>query len=412
MAQLNLTITQEEMQALLQQDQSAAFRELLRGCLNSILQAESAEQLKAAPYERTESRTDSRNGSRERTLNTRIGQIVLQVPRHREVPFKTLVFENYSRSEGALITTMAEMVVNGTSSRKVGKVMETLCGKAFSKSTVSDACKELDRQVEAFRNRPINGRYPFMTVDATYFKVRENHRITSKALMIAYGINEEGKREILGFASYEKESKETWKAFLMDLKKRGLNGLLMVVSDGHEGIRYALDQVFPGVAWQRCQFHFSKNISEKAPQKYQAAIRAELQELFNSGTIEAARAKRDEILSEYQDVAEAAMKCLEEGFEDSMTVMTLPAGMRKCFRTSNHIERLNRELKRRSNVIGVFPNEQSLLRLMGSVLIERNELIQTYKAVFSRENCQALRMSDVPKMLSEIADVQHSLRTV
>ena len=168
MAQLNLTITQEEMQALLQQDQSAAFRELLRGCLNSILQAESAEQLKAAPYERTEARTDSRNGSRERTLNTRIGQIVLQVPRHREVPFKTLVFENYSRSEGALITTMAEMVVNGTSSRKVGKVMETLCGKAFSKSTVSDACKELDRQVEAFRNRPINGRYPFMTVDATY----------------------------------------------------------------------------------------------------------------------------------------------------------------------------------------------------------------------------------------------------
>ena len=229
------------MQALLQQDQSTAFRELLRGCLNIILQAESAEQLKTAPYERTEARTDSRNGSRERTLNTRIGQIVLRVPRHREVPFKTLVFENYSRSEGALITTMAEMVVTGTSSRKVGKIMETLCGKSFSESTVSEACKELDRQVKEFRNRPLTGRYPFMTVDATYFKVRENHRIISKALMIAYGVSEEGRREVLDFFSYENEAKETWKAFLLDLKKRGLNGLLMVVSDVHEGIRYALD---------------------------------------------------------------------------------------------------------------------------------------------------------------------------
>ena len=311
-----------------------------------------------------------------------------------------------------MITTMAEMVVNGTSSRKVGKVMETLCGKSFSKSTVSDACKELDRQVEEFRSRPITGRYPFMAVDATYFKVRENHRIISKALMIAYGVSEEGNREVLGFSSYANESKETWKAFLLDLKKRGLNGLLMVVSDAHEGIRYALDEVFSGVAWQRCQFHFSKNISEKAPKKYQAAIRAELQELFNSKTIEAARAKLEEIIAEYRGVAEAAMKCLEEGFEDSMTVMTLPAGMRKYFRTSNHIERLNRELKRRSNVIGVFSNEQSLLRLMGSVLIERNEILQTGKAVFSKESCQALRMSDVPRRLSEIADLQHGLRAV
>ena len=175
----------------------------------------------------------------------------------------------------------------------------------------------------------------------------------------------------------------------------------MVVSDAHEGIRYALDEVFSGVAWQRCQFHFSKNISEKAPKKYQAAIRAELQELFNSKTIEAARAKLEEIIAEYRGVAEAAMKCLEEGFEDSMTVMTLPAGMRKYFRTSNHIERLNRELKRRS-----------LLRLMGSVLIERNEILQTGKAVFSKESCQALRMSDVPRRLSEIADLQHGLRAV
>lgn len=412
MAQINLTLTQEEIQVLLSEDRDAAFRRLLEDSLNSILQAESAEQLKAGRYERTQARTDSRNGTRERTLNTRIGQIVLQVPRHREQPFKTLVFENYARSEGALITTMAELVVNGVSSRKVGKVMETLCGKSFSKSTVSEVCKELDEQVETFRNRPINGRYPFMTVDATYFKVRENHRIISKAFMIAYGVDEEGKREILGFDTYANESKETWKTFLLGLKKRGLNGLLMITSDAHEGIRYALDQVFPGVAWQRCQFHFSKNISEKVPKKYQADVRAQLQEMFNSETIEAARMKRDELLAEYREVAEDAMKCLEEGFEAAMTVMTLPAGMRKFFRTSNHIERLNRELKRRSNVIGVFPNEKSLLRLMGSVLIERNEIVQSSKAIFSQERCQSLRISEIPKRLSEIADQQRCLLRV
>lgn len=412
MAQINLTLTQEEIQVLLSEDRDAAFRRLLEDSLNSILQAESAEQLKAGRYERTQARTDSRNGTRERTLNTRIGQIVLQVPRHREQPFKTLVFENYARSEGALITTMAELVVNGISSRKVGKVMETLCGKSFSKSTVSEVCKELDEQVETFRNRPINGRYPFMTVDATYFKVRENHRIISKAFMIAYGVDEEGKREILGFDTYANESKETWKTFLLGLKKRGLNGLLMITSDAHEGIRYALDQVFPGVAWQRCQFHFSKNISEKVPKKYQADVRAQLQEMFNSETIEAARMKRDELLAEYREVAEDAMKCLEEGFEAAMTVMTLPAGMRKFFRTSNHIERLNRELKRRSNVIGVFPNEKSLLRLMGSVLIERNEIVQSSKAIFSQERCQSLRVSEIPKRLSEIADQQRCLLRV
>lgn len=412
MGQINLTLTQEEIQVLLSEDRDAAFRRLLEDSLNSILQAESAEQLKAGRYERTQARTDSRNGTRERTLNTRIGQIVLQVPRHREQPFKTLVFENYARSEGALITTMAELVVNGISSRKVGKVMETLCGKSFSKSTVSEVCKELDEQVETFRNRPINGRYPFMTVDATYFKVRENHRIISKAFMIAYGVDEEGKREILGFDTYANESKETWKTFLLGLKKRGLNGLLMITSDAHEGIRYALDQVFPGVAWQRCQFHFSKNISEKVPKKYQADVRAQLQEMFNSETIEAARMKRDELLAEYREVAEDAMKCLEEGFEAAMTVMTLPAGMRKFFRTSNHIERLNRELKRRSNVIGVFPNEKSLLRLMGSVLIERNEIVQSSKAIFSQERCQSLRISEIPKRLSEIADQQRCLLRV
>lgn len=368
------------------------------------------EQLKASPYERSAERTDSRNGSRDRDLNTRVGRITLQVPRHRNVPFKTLVFENYSRSEAALVAGMAEMVVNGVSTRKVSRVMETLCGTSFSKSAVSDVCKDLDKAVKEFRNRPLEGDYPFLTVDATYFKVRENSRVISKAFMIAYGTNAEGHREILGFGVYANESSATWTDFLLGLKKRGLTGLLMITSDAHEGILNAIGKVFPTVPWQRCQFHFIRNITDKAPKKYQAGLQTELQELFNCKTMAEARKVRDRIMEDYRDVAEPAVTCLDEGFESAMTVMLLPAWLRRFYRTSNQIERLNKELKRRSKVIGVFPNEDSVLRLMGSVLMERHDAIQAGRAVFSKESLVSLMNSDVPAKLIVIAEEQRHLR--
>ena len=410
MAQLNITLNQDEILQLLSIDRNEAFRQLLQSSLNSILQAESEEQLKAAPYERSEERTDSRNGTRERSLTTRIGKIDLQVPRHRTQPFKTMIFENYSRSEAALVSCMAEMVVNGVSTRKVSQVVETLCGTSFSKSSVSDLCKDLDAKVDEFRKRPLIDPYPFLTIDATYFKVREDHRIISKAFMIAYGADSRGYREILGFGVYSKESKETWYSFLKSLKDRGLTGLLMITSDAHEGIRDAICRVFPDVPWQRCQFHFSRNISDKVPKKYQRGIRTELQEMFNSQTITEARKKRDEIIRDYRDVAESAMACLEEGFDSIMTAMVLPEPMRRQFRTSNHMERLNRELKRRSNAIGIFPNKESLLRLMGSVLIERNEVIlATHHAIFSPSQLEALLKTEVPVKLIKLAHEQKEL---
>lgn len=410
MAQLNITLNQEEIQALLLEDQGEAFKKILQASLNKILQAESAEKLKAEPYERSAERTDSRNGSRDRDLNTRVGRITLQVPRHRNVPFKTLVFENYSRSEAALVAGMAEMVVNGVSTRKVSRVMETLCGTSFSKSAVSDVCKDLDKAVKEFRTRPLEGDYPFLTVDATYFKVRENSRVISKAFMIAYGTNAEGHREILGFGVYANESSATWTDFLLGLKKRGLTGLLMITSDAHEGILNAIGKVFPTVPWQRCQFHFIRNITDKAPKKYQAGLQTELQELFNCKTMAEARKVRDRIMEDYRDVAEPAVTCLDEGFESAMTVMLLPAWLRRFYRTSNQIERLNKELKRRSKVIGVFPNEDSVLRLMGSVLIERHDAIQAGRAVFSKESLVSLMNSDVPAKLIVIAEEQRHLR--
>ncbi len=410
MAQFNITLNQEEILQLLLEDRGDAFKSILQASLNKILQVESSEQLKAAPYERSEDRTDSRNGTRERELNTRIGRIVLHVPRHRNVPFKTLVFDNYSRSEAALIASMAETVVNGVSTRKVSKVMETLCGTSFSKSTVSEVCRDLDKAVAEFRTRSLEGEYPFLTVDATYFKVRENSRIISKAFMIAYGTNAQGHREILGFGVYVNESAATWTDFLMGLKKRGLTGVLMITSDAHEGILAAIGKVFPTVPWQRCQFHFIRNITEKAPKKYQAGLRAELQEMFNCKSIAEARKIRDRIIEDYREVAETAVSCLDDGFESSMTVMLLPVGLRRYYRTSNHIERLNKELKRRSKVIGVFPNEDSVLRLMGSVLIELHDAMLAGRAIFSKDSLAALMKSDVPAKLVVIAGEQQQLR--
>ena len=409
MAQINITLNQDEILQLLSDNRDEAFKELLTASLNSILKTESREQLKAEPYERTEERTDSRNGFRDRDLNTRIGTITLHVPRHRNQPFHTMIFDNYSRSETALIAAMAEMVVNGVSTRKVSKVMETLCGTSYSKSAVSEVCRELDKEVEAFKNRPLTGKYPFLTVDATYFKVRENHRIISKAFMVAMATNEGGHPEVVGFGVYPRESKETWKDFMKSLCRRGLDGVLMITSDAHEGIRKAITEVFPEVPWQRCQFHFSRNISDRAPKKVQAGLHTELQEMFNSQTIEEARRKRDEIIRDYQDVAEKAMECLEEGFESSMTVLSLPKFIRTHYRTSNNVERLNRELKRRSDVTGVFPNEESMIRLMGSVLIDLNEAEQKKRKKFGKETLKTLQSEQTIAILQEIAEEQRRL---
>lgn len=410
MAQLNITLNQDEILQLLANDRDSAFAKLLQDSLNSILRAESTEQLKAEPYERSEERTGSRNGFRDRPLTTRIGQIILKVPKHRGgETFKTFVFDNYCRSEAALIATMAQMCVNGVSTRKVSQVMETLCGKSFSKSTVSEACKELDEKVKEFRERPLTREYPFMSIDATYFKVRENSRVISKAFMIAYAANSEGHREIIGFGVYCNESKETWNAFLKGLKARGLTGIRMITSDAHEGIIDAISKQFPEVPWQRCQFHFSRNITQKTPAKYQKGLASELQDMFNCKTIEAARKRRDEIIADYKDVAEEVMTCLDEGFEAAMTVMVLPGYLHKYFRTSNQIERLNKELKRRSKVIGVFPNEDSLMRLMGAVLMERNDHIASLRCVFKASTLQELMASDLPLKLVKIAKEQRQL---
>lgn len=403
MAQLNITLNEEEILHLMQTDRTDAFKKILETSLNQFLKAESKEQLNAERYERTEVRTDSRNGSYTRTLTTRLGTITLAVPRHRNIPFKSMVFDNYSTSEAALITAMAEMVVNGVATRKVGKVMETLCGRSFSKSSVSETCKELDKSVLEFKNKPLTVDYPFVCLDATYFSVRENHKVISKSLYIAYATNAKGVRDIIGFHVYPAETKVYWTEFLAWLKSKGLKGVKMFTSDAHEGIRHAMNNIFPEVPWQRCQFHFLKNIVDQVPKSYQKGISSELTGMFNSITIEEARKKRDRIINDYNDIAEKAMECLDKGFESAMTVMLLPEELRVTFRTSNHLERLNKEIKRRSKAIGIFPNVESLTRLMGAVMLERNEVLQqrVHPLFFAPTYTKLLSIEDELKKAAE-----------
>jgi len=408
MSQVNITINYDEVIALLSKDRNEAFAHLMKKVLDAFLIAESNEQIGAERHERSKDRKDYRNGTRERSLITRIGSINLRVPRHRNVPFKTMIFDHYQRSESALIATMIEMVVQGVSTRKVSNVVEELCGTSISKSTVSELCTELDGIVDEFRNRPLNNTYKFILVDAKYFKVRENHSIVSKAFMVAIGITEDGQREVIGFDIYANESENTWTHFLNSLKNRGLNGIAMITTDAHKGLIGALKEVYPEVAWQRCQYHFLKNILDKVPKKWQKGLSTELREMFTARTIDDARKLRDGIINDYADVAPSAMEILDLGFEDAMTVMLFPENMRVPLRTTNHLERENGELGRRSDVIRIFPNAASVNRLMGAVLMDRNNIMSTRKALFSTKRCTSV-LQEVKQKLESIAQNQEVL---
>lgn len=392
MAQVNITLSEEEILQVFTGDREEAIRFLLERILNEIMRAESEMQIGACLHERTDERRDYRNGSRERRLTTRIGTLTLEVPRHRKEPFHTMIFDNYSRSEASLIATMVQMVIAGVSTRKVSKVVETLCGASYSKSMVSELCKRLDEDIRKFKQQPLDWLdAPFLMVDATYFKAREDHRIVSKAFMTALAVKSDGHREIVGFDVYDTENDYCWKQFLADLKARGLSGIDLLISDAHKSIRKAAAEVFPQAAWQRCQVHFARNILEETPPKYKEGLKIELREMFDAENIGDARKKRDEIIDDYQPVAEKAMRILDEGFEDAMSVLCLPKHIRTVLRSTNILERLNRELKRRSDVIQIFPNAASVLRLMGSVAMEYSERQVAVQRIFSEEKFAGIR---------------------
>ncbi|MBG9544871.1 transposase [Cytobacillus firmus] len=344
--------------------------------LNEFMEKERDDYLKAAPYERAVERRDYRNGYYERELLMSIGNITLKVPRTRNGEFSTTVFEKYSRCDQALVLSMVEMVVNGVSTRKVTNIVEQLCGKNVSKSFVSSLTHKLDPLVNEWAGRSLNTTYyPYVFADAMYIKVREHNRVVSKAVYIATAIAENNTREILGLSVDHAESYESWSRFFQQLKSRGLQSPKLLVSDAHQGLQKAIQREFIGTAWQRCNVHFKRNILGKLPKKDTAEIRMMIKRIFEAVTIDDIRQFKGELMNRFSNEArfEKALAILDEGFEDTIQYMNFPEHIRIHIRSTNSLERLNQEVRRRERVIRIFPNSQSAYRLVGAVLMHYHE---------------------------------------
>jgi transposase-like protein len=351
------------------------LRDLVSTVCQQLLEAEIRAALQALPYERTEAKEGYRNGYKPRQLKTRVGKLSLEVPQDREGIYQRQLFERYQRSEKAFIATLQEMYIQGVSTRKVKEITQALCGIPFSKSTVSQFVSELDSQIKAFLDRPLEEDYPYLFIDAKYEKVRENHRIVSKGVLIVLGVSASGKREILDVSVANGENETTYADLFKRLISRGLRvrGVRLVVSDDHAGLRKALDRYFQGVSWQRCQVHFLRNMLNRLPHKERKAFAAKLKDVFAAPEFEVAIERLKALVEEYKEKYPAVAQTLEEEAEYTLTCFQFPQEHRKRIRTTNCLERFNEEVDRRSRVIRIFPNDASVLRIVASLAIEQNE---------------------------------------
>jgi putative transposase len=381
MTQYQLTLDSETLQRLFGGNEQVA--RVLETVVNQVLEAQAAEHLQAESYERTEERRGYRNGYKSRQLTTRVGTLTLRVPQVRDGSFSSELFERYQRSEQALVCTLMQMVVNGVSTRKVAQITEELCGKAFSKSTVSALCQGLDPLVNAWNERSLaDQRYPFVLVDALVLKIREGGRVRARSALLAIGVNEAGYREILGLQLGDSESERSWVEYFVWLKGRGLAGVDLVVSDSHGGLVNAVRLQFQGATWQRCQTHLSANVSDATPKALHEEVHRRVRAIFEAPDSETARVLLAKFSADYQQRAPAAVATLERGFDDATAILALPAPYRQRLRTTNAVERLNEEVRRRERVIRIFPNRESVIRLLGALLMEQDEAWTTGKRYF------------------------------
>ncbi len=356
---------------------SAPEGDFLRGAveefLAALMDADVSARIGAGPYERTEDRVTQRNGYRDRTWDKRAGTLALRIPKLREGTYFPDFLEPRRRGEKALMSVVQEAYVHGISTRQVDHLVQALGMTGISKSQVSRLCESLDETAEAFRTRPLETRFPYIWVDATYEKVRMDGRVISQALIAAIGVSEDGHREILGFTVDNSESETSWKEFLRSLVARGLHGVQLVVSDAHEGLKKAIAQVFQGSSWQRCRVHFLRNVAAKVRSSAQGMVLAAVRTIFTQKDMDGARAAlRDTakmLEKEYPQVAEM----LIESEEDLLAYMVFPEPHRRQISSTNPLERQNKEIKRRTRVVGIFPNRQSLIRLGGALLAEQHD---------------------------------------
>lgn len=363
-------------ESVMNSDIDAVIKASIVLVLNSVMEKERDDHLQVGAYERSSERFDSRNGYYDRDLILSIGKVNLKVPRTRKGDFSPSVFDKYARCDQAFILSMLEMVINGVSTRKVKNIVQQLCGESVSKSFVSSLTEKLDPIVQAWANRPLNTTYyPYIFADAMYIKVREHNRVVPKAVYIATAITGDNQREVLGIRVDHVESYDAWKTFLLHLQSRGVQSPKLFITDAHAGLKKALKEVFVGTVWQRCTVHLKRNIFNAMPKKGIEEEKLGLKRIFEAVNVDDARRFKDEFLERFGEnpKLKKAIQTLEDGFEDAVQYLNEPVRFQQYIRSTNSLERLNQEVRRREQVIRIFPNTQSAFRLIGAVLMQVNE---------------------------------------
>jgi len=349
------------------------LRDAVELVVRELMEAEISGEIGAAHGEVSPERTTHRNGYRPRVWETRAGEIELLIPRKRQGPaYFPSFLEPRRRSEQAIVAVVAEAYVNGVSTRKVDRLVEQLGIHGMSKDRVSRLCRVLDEQVELFRQRPLEGDYPYLWLDAKHVKVRDQGRVVSKALVLAYAVHASGIREVIGLDIGEVESGAFWLEFLRSLRERGLQGVRLVVSDEHKGLKAAIARVL-SAPWQRCTVHFVRNMQQHCRPAQRGLVAAALREVFNADSRDQARERVGQVIARLEPVCPKICRLLEEAEEDLIAFYAFPEAHWSKLRSTNPLERVNREIGRRSDVVGIFPNDQSALRLAGALLVEQND---------------------------------------
>src|SRR5512140_550210 len=362
-----------ELMEQVQEQGLAILPELIRIVINAAMQAERNEHLQAEPYQHTSERRGYANGFKPKTMRTRVGEITFAVPQVREGGFYPEALEKGLRSERALTLALAEMYVQGVSTRKVKAITEQLCGVSITSSAVSQAASQLDSELAKWRERPL-GEYLFLFLDAYYEQVRENGHVCDLAVLSAVGVNPAGKREILGVSVSLSEHEVHWRAFLESLQQRGLGGIQLITSDDHAGLRAARLAVFGGIPWQRCQFHLQQNAQAYVPHKtMQSEVADDIRMIFNAPDRTTADAYLAKAVLKYEKIASRLSDWMANNLPEGLMVFSFPGGFRKLLRTTNGVERLHREVRRRARVVSIFPNKRSCLRLVSAILSEISE---------------------------------------
>lgn len=355
-----------------------------------VMEAEVSQQIGAVKHERNPQRTTQRNGYRRREWHTRVGEIELQIPKLRQGTYYPSLLEPRRRSEKALVAVVQEAYVAGVSTRKVDELVQALGLSGMDRSRVSRLCAELDAQVAAFRERELEGAWPYVWLDALYIKARYNHRVCHRAVVIAIGVNHQGERAILGFAIGNTESEPFWSEFLRALVARGLSGVQLVISDAHLGLTAAVEKVLHEASWQRCRVHFMRNLLAHIPAADKALVAAAVRTIFTQPTRPAAGAQLAEVVESMHDRWPQAAALLAAAEEEILAFMSFPKEHWTRIYSTNPLERLNKELKRRTNVVGIFPSDAAVVRLVGALLVEQHDEWQVARRYFSLASMRQL----------------------